>query len=262
MHHPSLGQVVAAAASSVIAHSFLDAIPPAAVQRLVRRCGAVNSDGFDLRMWLHSLVMGVGAMYVFIHDQRLVPEPHASYACLPPPSIFSWILPAAEMGYALHDLRDAIRLGSPSFILHGAFVGGFLAAMFCLQVAHHMTIVISVHLSSVFLNLRRVDFGPPLNAAVDVAFAASFFVLRVLFLPVLWVIFLRHGMLSDAQGWGECMLNGRVINFAIGGGVILHGLNAYWAVQIVARVRSRWRDADGLGRSGGAEGHYHRSKRA
>ena len=55
------------------------------------------------------------------------------------------------------------------------------------------------------------------------------------------------------------LLNGEVHSC---GGVLLHGLNAYWAVQIVARARARvWRDADGVGRSGGAEGHYHKSRK-
>ena len=166
------------------------------------------------------------------------------------------------MGYAVHDLRDALRVGNASFIFHGAFVGSFLALMFSLSVAHHITVVLTVHLSSVFLNLRRVDFGEKGNTAVDISFATSFVVLRLLFLPALWLLFLRHAHQTERSTWGPCMLSGHVVLLAIIGGVLLHGLNAYWAVQIVARARARvWRDADGVGRSGGAEGHYHKSRK-
>ena len=253
-------EVLTVAAASYAAHSLLDALPPAAVHALLSRFGARSSDGFDLRMWLHSLLMGAGGLFSFLVDAAHH-EPQASFQCEPPPSFLSWALPAAEMGYAVHDLRDAMRIGNPSFIFHGAFVGSFLALMFYLQVAHHITVVFTVHLSSVFLNLRRVDFGMRGNTAVDVGFAASFVVLRLLFLPILWLLFLRHAYQTVPSTWGACMLGGSVVPLAILGGVLLHGLNAYWGVQIVLRVRARvWRDADGVGRSGGAEGHYHKSR--
>ena len=60
----------------------------------------------------------------------------------------------------------------------------------------------SIHLSSVFLNLRRVDFGPSANRSIDVGFALSFFALRVLVLPALWVRFLWHAAQWDASAFG------------------------------------------------------------
>ena len=253
--------VLAVAVASYVVHNALDLVPDAAVQMLVRACGARRADGFDLRMWLHSLCMGIGAAGASLHETLTadVTEPAASYLCLPPPSTLAWAIPAAEMGYAVHDLRDALRVGNVSFILHGAFVGSFCALLFYLGVAHHITVALTVHISSVFLNLRRVDFGPQRNTAVDVSFAVSFVLLRVLFLPALWVIFLLYARRTEPSTWGACMLGGRVVYLAFAGGAVLHGLNAYWAWLIVVRLRTRWRDDDGLGRSGGAEGHYHRS---
>ena len=51
------------------------------------------------------------------------------------------------------------------------------------------------------------------------------------------------------------MLNGRVVHLAFAGGVVLHGLNAWWGWQIVRKLRSRWRSEAGIGEHS-AEGHY------
>ena len=52
------------------------------------------------------------------------------------------------------------------------------------------------------------------------------------------------------------MMGGRVVYLALGGGFAIHGLNGYWAVQILAKLRSKWRDATGMG-GHAAEGHYY-----
>ena len=101
-----------------------------------------------------------------------------------------------------------------------------------------------------------LEFDPRRNAFVDIAFAVSFFVLRLIWLPALWLLFLTRASAAQAAGrLGPCMLGGRVVHIAAAGGVLLHGLNAYWGYQIVRRIRTRWRDGDGVGRVK-AEGHY------
>lgn len=258
--HPTPTEVVSVALVSAACHSALDMVPNTSVQRLLSACGAMGSDGFDFRMWVHSFVMGVGAAAFVAHETatEAVVEPERSVLCLPPSSFAAWALPAAELGYALHDLRDALHTGKASFILHGVFVGGFLALTFALGVAHHSTFVLTVHASSVFLNMRRIDFGPRGNAAVDAAFAISFLVLRLLMLPALWALFLYHCWFgSDSSKWGPCMLGGHVIPIAAVGGLILHGLNFYWGWLIVKKLlagSSKLRDRDGLS-SNDDEGH-------
>ena len=186
-------------------------------------------------------------------------EPERSFRCLPPSSTLAWMLPASELGYALHDLRDALHSKNAAFIMHGVLIGGFLVVLFWLEVAHHITVVISLHISSIFLNLRRVDFGPRANFCIDVGFALTFLLLRVLMLPALWIIFLSRAAALAPSDFGACMLNGRVVHLALLGGIALHGLNAFWGYQIVNKVRSKWRDADGLGRLK-SEGHYKRER--
>lgn len=261
--YPSTLSIVLAAAASAACHSALDAVPASAVRDWLAKFGATH-DGFDLRMWLHSAVLGALSAATFAYEMSYadVIEPQRSFQCLPPATVLGWVLPAAELGYALHDLRDALRMGNASFILHGVFVGGFLALLFWLRVAHHATPGFAVHLSSVFLNLRRVDFGPRGNRAVDVGFVVSFFVLRGLLLPAVVGSFLWAGFGASAAeraAWGACMLGGRVLYVAAAGGGLLTALNVYWGWQIVLKMRSKWRDADGIG-SDAAEGHYHHSK--
>jgi len=50
--------------------------------------------------------------------------------------------------------------------------------MIALGVAHHTSRLLVTHLSTVFLNLRRVDFGSAANSAVDASFLLSFLLLR------------------------------------------------------------------------------------
>lgn len=257
MERPSIFAIGAVAIGSATAHSLLDALPHSVVQRVLAKCGARSSDGFDARMWVHSAVMGIGAAACVAWDSLTaeIVEPERSFRCMPPASHLAWALPAAEMGYALHDLRDAARIGNPSFVAHGAFVGSFLALLFWLDVAHHVTASLALHISSIFLNLRRVDFGPRANAAVDVAFAISFFVLRLVLLPAMWLVFLLRGAAEPPSRLGACMASGRVLYVAFVGGLVLHVLNAYWGWLILRKLRSKWRDSDGLGRLK-AEGHY------
>ena len=257
---PSLYSIGAVAIASATAHRLLDGLPSSVVQRVLARCGALGSNGFDVRMWVHSAAMGIGAAVATTVDSLTaeVIEPERSFRCMPPASQLAWMLPAAEMGYALHDLRDALRIGNPSFIAHGAFVGGFLALLFWLDVAHHVGAALSLHISSIFLNLRRVDFGPRANAAIDIAFGVSFLILRLVMLPALWLIFLVRGAAEPRNHFGACMAGGRVLYVAFVGGLALHGLNVYWGRLIWGKLHSRWRDSDGLGRMR-AEGHYKQS---
>ena len=57
------------------------------------------------------------------------------------------------------------------------------------------------------------------------------------------------------------MHGGRVLHLAAGGGIVIHGLNGYWGWQIVRKLRTRWREADGIGKHS-AEGHYHKSRQS
>ena len=73
---------------------------------------------------------------------------------------------------------------------------------------------------------------------VDLAFVGSFFVLRLVLLPLWWVRFLLHGWRSDAGSCGSCMNYG-VLAACLLGGVALHSLNLYWFWHILRRVAAK-----------------------
>mmetsp|Transcript_10320 Transcript_10320/g.24225 ORF Transcript_10320/g.24225 Transcript_10320/m.24225 type:complete len:151 (-) Transcript_10320:104-556(-) len=135
--------------------------------------------------------------------------------------------------------------------------------MIALGVAHHSSRLLVTHLSTVFLNLRRVDMGGAANTAVDAGFLLSFLLLRLCVLPMWWVRFLAFGgyfgaASESARQWGPCMHQG-VLRGALVSGFVMHALNLYWAALLLRKAYG-WccgaavRSADGLG-GFAAEGH-------
>ena len=136
-------------------------------------------------------------------------------------------------------------------VAHGLLIAAALGPMIALGVAHHTSRLLVTHLSTVFLNLRRVDFGGAANSAVDASFLLSFLLLRLGVLPLWWLRFLRLGAASDPRQWGACMHQG-VLRAAFAAGVVMHGLNLYWAALLLRKALGWWRggalrSADGLG---------------
>ena len=198
------------AACTCAFYAVLGAVPATTVEALLRMCGSRSSDGLDFKGVLHSSMVGTGAVAALMLESGLeVVEPARSYACLPPSSWLTWALPAIELGYALHDLLYALRLGSRPFILHGMVASSMLTLCCALGVAHHLSRVLIIHLSTVFLHLRRADFGPHVNGLIDGCFAVSFWCLRLALLPWWWVRFLAHAFRSDPSRRAESLARSR-----------------------------------------------------
>ena len=225
---------------------------------LMLRCGA-RSTGINFWSFVHSSGMTIASVVAYLLEARLdVGEPQRSFDCLPPASALAWVLPPIELGYALHDLADGISMRRVDLITHGVLVAAALGPMIALGVAHHSSRLLMTHLSSVFLNLRRVDLGGAGNSWVDVGFLVSFLFLRLCVLPVWWVRFLAYGAASEPLQWGACMHDG-VLRGAFLSGLVMHGLNLYWATLLLRKAYGWWggaavRSADGLG-SFAVEGH-------
>ena len=235
-------------------YGLLDGVPEAWVRALVRRCGAAGSDGLSLKGVLHSTAVGMGALGVWAAEARLnVVEPARSYGCLPPASSLGWLLPHVELGYALYDLLSALRLWDWTFAVHGVIASTMLLLVCGMGVSHHLSRVLVIHLSTIFLHLRRVDCGPRANVAIDAAFSLSFVLLRLVLLPWWWVVFLAHAYSTEPASWGSCMQGGAVVVAALLGGGVLHALNGYWGYLVVAKVSHKLRGGairsqDGVGR--------------
>ena len=255
-HRTGLPVELAIAIGSLLAYHALGRCDGDA---LMLRCGVRKCTGINFWSLVHSSGMSVAAVAAYLLEARLdVGEPQRSFACLPPASTLAWVLPPIELGYALHDLVDGLRMRRVDLIAHGVLVAAALGPMIALGVAHHSSRLLVTHLSTVFLNLRRVDMGGAGNSAVDAGFLLSFLLLRLCVLPVWWVRFLAFGAASEPRKWGACMHQG-VLRGAFISGLVMHGLNLYWATLLLRKAYGWWkgaavRSADGLG-GFAAEGH-------
>lgn len=228
---------------------------------LQRFFGARRCDGLNLKSLVHSTLAGCAALLSNHWESQLpMPSVERNFLCLPPAAVLTRQLPAFELGYALHDLVEGVRLRQASFFLHGCLVVPFVSYLCYIDIAHQLSRLIIVHLSTIFLNLRRADFGTVGNSAVDVCFFVSFMLLRVVMVPIMLFNFCWYGLVtSDPDRWGSC-IDRSGMRAAVVGSVIFVSLNLYWAVLIVQKLLTKFsgkgalRADDGLGRDV-AEGH-------
>ena len=201
-----------------------------------------KSDGFYVHGMIHHTIISIGSFVVYLreNDPNIVGEPDRSFLCLPPVTSLSEILPAISLGYGFHDVVDGFRRSSPTFVAHGALLVFGFTLLCSLGVAHHLVRVLMINVSSIFLNMRRLDGGVGFNFAVDMMFVVSFIIMRIIILPSWWIQFLYRAYSSDPQNWGDCM-NEHVVLFAFFGGCVLHGLNLYWMYLILRNVCRRYR---------------------
>ena len=218
-------------------------ISPESVKRWLRKYTFIKkSQGFYVHGMIHHTVVSVLAFVVYLreNDPNVVGEPDRSFLCLPPVTPLSEILPAISLGYGFHDVVDGFRRSSPSFVAHGALLVFGFTLLCTLDVAHHLVRVLMINVSSIFLNMRRLDGGVQFNFMIDMMFVASFVIMRILVLPWWWIQFLYRAHNTDPQSWGNCM-NEYIVLFSFIGGCILHGLNLYWLYLILRNARRRYR---------------------
>ncbi|KAL1504213.1 hypothetical protein AB1Y20_010622 [Prymnesium parvum] len=250
----SLLALCAPPAIACVVYALLDAIPSSWIAAVARWCGAQGSDGLSVKGLFHSLGMGAGAMLAWwLELQLALQEPARSFACSPAASRLHAVLPQVELGYALYDLLCALRLWNWTFVVHGLLATTMLLLLSAMDVAHHLSRVMVVHVSTVFLHMRRVNCGARLNMWIDGMFAASFCLLRLVLLPWWWMLFLAHAQATSPESWGGCMRGGAVVVAAVVGGGVLHMLNGYWGFLIVLKALHKLkggglRASDGLGR--------------
>jgi len=116
------------------------------------------------------------------------------------------------------------------YALHGSIVFSSLSLLRYIDVVHHTSRILVIHVSTIFLGLRGLDFGPERNAHVDIVFAATFIFLRMVVLPMWWVQTL------NLPASAESCMTGTVFNIVLVSGLLLHGLNFYWGTLILRKV--------------------------
>jgi len=250
---------------TAIFYQFLEFCGPEWMELVLKRVfGAVKCDGLNAKSLVHSTLASFASFIMVYYELQLeveAQEPARSFYCMPASSWFAVFLPPFELGFGLHDLAEGIRLQQWSFLLHGIIVSATLIPCLWLDLAHHMAKISIVHFSTIFLNLRRADFGDAGNLAVDVTFMVTFMLLRVFLLPRWFFDFLSYGLdgRSDPSTWGWCM-NFYVLAVDAMIMLLFSGLNFYWAVLLVQKTYAKLvlgestRAEDGVGREK-AEGH-------
>lgn len=201
------------------------------LQHKVRR-----SEDLFLPNLIHHACSGLGAIVVWaLEDYSEVPQPQRSFQCLPPATPLAEFLPSISLGYGLHDFAYGVRTGQASFWLHGLLISLALLVVCHLRIGHNLARLEIMNLSTIFLILRRVDFGPAINRCVDVTFVVLFFALRVVLIPLWWIQYLRYSRSSDSQLWGPC-INAGVLALVGVSGIAMHSLNAYWFWHICQKM--------------------------
>mmetsp|Transcript_79591 Transcript_79591/g.251523 ORF Transcript_79591/g.251523 Transcript_79591/m.251523 type:complete len:254 (+) Transcript_79591:35-796(+) len=226
------------ALASAFFYMLLGRISDQAVNEvLVRRCGVRAVKWFDLRSTVHSMLMGPAAVAAVLYEDMSSDMYWVAqlFACLPASSGLSWILPPVEVGFALAELWIMVPKRDAPYILHGVLVVTSLTLLRHFNVVHFTSRIMVIHVSTIFLNLRGLDLGHSANTCVDIAFVASFIILRFAVLLVWWVQALVY---VDPAGGRGC-LNEPVMLLIRVVGVLLHGLNFYWGVLILRKLYTR-----------------------
>lgn len=222
----------------------LGRVPDATVRRAIRAvCGdGVKIKHFDHASILHSFFMGSCALGCHLWELAYadLQYPVRIYACLGPASTLAWMLTPIEAGFALNEVADVLlKKWDRLLLVHGVMVSTTLVFFERLGFEHHVSFIFIIHLSTVPLNMRGLDFGPFVNLLVDATFAASFVVLRNLLLVGLWLQFLFHGYKIGREHWGSC-INAPIVVVVVLVGLLIHGLNIYWARKIFSKVWAKF----------------------
>lgn len=233
--------LLAAAGYRALSH-----VPDATVRRAIRTlCGdSVKVNYFDHTSMLHSLLMGSCALGCHLWELAYadVTYPERIYSCLGPASTLAWVLPPIEAGFALNEMAEvALTKWDRLLLVHGVMVLTTILLFERLGFApHNVSFIFMIHLSTVPLNMRGIDFSPFVNILVDACFAASFVVLRNLLLVGLWLQFLYHGYRIGSEHWGSC-INAPIIVVVVLVGLLIHGLNIFWAAKIFRKVWAKFK---------------------
>jgi hypothetical protein len=163
---------------------------------------------------IHGIICGIGinAGYLYnpsiIYNYTIVPELYDIYI----------IVPLISFGYGFYDLYIGIKSKKIENILHGII---FIMCNMYVYINNNILLsytFLITETSSIFLNLRVYR-----NQYIDILFALSFFIYRIIAAPILTIIYL-----SDVDN--EDQLFGYVSSISI------TLLNIYWFRLILKKI--------------------------
>ena len=137
------------------------------------------------------------------------------------------ILPAITLGYGMCDILEGVDLGR-DFLLHATALVLVMGTVCELGVSHTITPMLIMELSSIWLNVVSASFiSESASVAFQALFALTFFVVRILIVPYIWLEWVITLLKEDRAGNDLCFPR-YFIYLVLVFGVIFNGLNFYW----------------------------------
>mmetsp|Transcript_2000 Transcript_2000/g.4249 ORF Transcript_2000/g.4249 Transcript_2000/m.4249 type:complete len:298 (-) Transcript_2000:106-999(-) len=201
---------------------------------------------------LHAIISGVGAaICVYLNEFAAeeisgVSEPLRSIRCDGeagaggggPLTSLHRILPAITLGYGMCDILEGLDLGR-DFLLHATALVLVMGTVCELGVSHTVTPMLIMELSSIWLNLVSASFiSEAASVSFQALFALTFFVVRILIVPYIWLEWVITLLNEDRDGNDLCFPR-YFIYLVLVFGVIFNGLNFYWMYKIIRKVRRK-----------------------
>eukprot|EP00591_Stephanopyxis_turris_P012639 CAMPEP_0195511940 /NCGR_PEP_ID=MMETSP0794_2-20130614/4084_1 /TAXON_ID=515487 /ORGANISM="Stephanopyxis turris, Strain CCMP 815" /LENGTH=271 /DNA_ID=CAMNT_0040639631 /DNA_START=122 /DNA_END=937 /DNA_ORIENTATION=- len=194
---------------------------------------------------VNALITGIGSamcvyLDVFASDAISgTAEPLRSIRCEGPLTSLHRLLPAVLLGYAAADVIDALHLGS-DFLVHGLSVSIVMGVVCELGLSHHVTPMLLMEVSSIFLNLGAGDFIPDIiSVMIQLIFVILFFLVRIVVVPYIWFVWVKTFHEEQTKAEKEMCFPHWFIYIVLVFGIIFHTLNLYWMYKIVKRVKRK-----------------------
>lgn len=223
---------------------------------------AGNKYGIHWYALMHSIIssfFAVICIYLDIFAAENISgtsEPLRTIRCEGPLTPLHSFLPTITLGYAFSDILYGLSSsGSSDVLIHGVGMGSVLIIVCELGIQHTITPMILMELSSIPLNLYEAYFlSPNAKVVVLILFAILFALIRVLFVPYMWIRFLWtfyeeifKGKSKDAVAVGDerdgvitdgCFPD-NFIYIILTFGLLFHGLNFFWFGKIIKKIYRR-----------------------
>mmetsp|Transcript_20899 Transcript_20899/g.26385 ORF Transcript_20899/g.26385 Transcript_20899/m.26385 type:complete len:265 (-) Transcript_20899:199-993(-) len=197
----------------------------------------------DWDAFVHALVSGIGsAICIYLNMYAAVAmngvtEPLGSIQCNGPLTSLHRIIPAITQGYAICDIINGFRLG-PAFLAHGIATFTVVGIFNEFNASHILTPMLVMEVSTIVLAILRANFFTPLLQLVTQAtFALLFFVCRIIISPMVHYD-ITSSMLLMSEDMGKCFPK-LIFYTTILFGTFFHGLNAFWFVKLLKKIKRK-----------------------
>lgn len=211
-----------------------------AVRSLIGKPGNV-----EWHALIHAAVSALGAVMCLCLDiyaaesMTGTPEPIRSIRCEGPLTSLHSIVPAITLGYSVSDMLDGLHLGK-DFLMHGGAVAIVFSVVCELGLSHHITPMLLMEISTIPLQFVGATFlSSTQKIVVQLQFVLSFFLVRISLVPYLWFKWIQAFLEEEEKNESGMCFPHFFIYVVVFAGIFFHGLNFYWFVKIIKKVRRK-----------------------